>query len=135
MAKEDFNQVSSSFEAVQCILYSILCPLIFRQMCAHCNASPLHCPINATYSSSYVFRLQYPRVLHCRIVPIEKLKTFVALERKEPPITHLLYRIRIKTKSFKSHAQSSRKLLVRYMTGGGGANIFMKRLFATQQPN
>jgi hypothetical protein len=40
---------------------------------------------------SYVFRLQYPRVLHCRIVPIEKLKTLVALEsleRKKPPITH-----------------------------------------------
>jgi hypothetical protein len=34
-----------------------------------------------------VFRLQYPRVLHCRIVPIEKLKTLVALERKKPPVT------------------------------------------------
>jgi hypothetical protein len=34
MAKEDFNQVSSSFEAVQCILSSILCPSIFRQIAA-----------------------------------------------------------------------------------------------------
>jgi hypothetical protein len=34
MAKEDFNQVSSTFEAVQCILSSILCPLIFRQIAA-----------------------------------------------------------------------------------------------------
>ena len=67
MTKEDFNQVLSSFEAVQCILSSILCPSI---LCSHCNASPLLCPINATYSSSYVFRLQYPRVLHCRIVPL-----------------------------------------------------------------
>jgi hypothetical protein len=34
MVKEDFNQVSSSFEAVQCILSSILCPSIFRQIAA-----------------------------------------------------------------------------------------------------
>jgi hypothetical protein len=34
MAKEDFNQVSSSSEAVQCILSSILCPSIFRQFAA-----------------------------------------------------------------------------------------------------
>jgi hypothetical protein len=44
------------------------------------------CPINATSSFSYVFRLQYPRVLHCRIVPIEKLKALVALGRKTPPV-------------------------------------------------
>jgi hypothetical protein len=35
-----------------------------------------------------LFRLQYPRVLHCKIVPIEKLKTLVALERKKPPTTN-----------------------------------------------
>ena len=34
MAKEDFNQVSSSFEAVQYILSSILSPSIFRQIAA-----------------------------------------------------------------------------------------------------
>jgi hypothetical protein len=34
MAKEDFNQVSSSFEAVQFILSSILYPSIFRQVAA-----------------------------------------------------------------------------------------------------
>ena len=45
--------------------------------CRHFNGSPLLCPINATSTSSYVFRLQYPRVLHCRIVPIEKMKTLV----------------------------------------------------------
>jgi hypothetical protein len=28
-------------------------------------------------------------VLHCRIVPIEKLKTLVALGRKNPPINYL----------------------------------------------
>jgi hypothetical protein len=37
------------------------------------NGSPLLCPINAT-------------CIHCRIVPIEKLKTLVALERRKPPI-------------------------------------------------
>ena len=37
-------------------------------ICRHFNGSPILCPINATSLSSYVFRLQYPRVLHCRIV-------------------------------------------------------------------
>jgi hypothetical protein len=90
MAKEDFKQVSSSFETVQCILSSILCPSIFREIWHHCNASPLLCPINAISSSSYVFRLQYSILLHCRIVPVQKLKTLVALERKKPPITLVL---------------------------------------------
>jgi hypothetical protein len=31
----------------------------------------------------------YPRVLHCRIVPIEKLKTLVPDGRKNPPVNHL----------------------------------------------
>ena len=57
------------------------CPSIFRLICRHFNDSPILCPINATSSSSYVFRLQYPRVLHCRIVLNEKLKTLLALER------------------------------------------------------
>jgi hypothetical protein len=35
MAREDFNQVSSSFETVQCILSSILCPSIFREIWRH----------------------------------------------------------------------------------------------------
>ena len=55
--------------------------------CRHFYCSPLLCAINATCSSSYVFRLQYPRVLHCRIVPIEKLKTLVTHQRLLPPIT------------------------------------------------
>jgi hypothetical protein len=67
----------------------MLCPSIFREIWRHCNGSPLLCPINATSSSSYVFRLQYPGVIHCRIVPIEKLKTLVALGRKDPPVNHL----------------------------------------------
>ena len=88
MAKEDFNQVSARFGAVQCILSSILCPSIFRPICRHFNGSPMLCPINATSSSSYVFRLQYPSVLHCRIVLKEKLKTLPALGRKKPPTTN-----------------------------------------------
>jgi hypothetical protein len=64
-----------SFGTVQYILSSI----------CHFNGSPLLCPINATSSFSYLFRLQYARVLHCRIVPIEKLKTLVALGRKKNP--------------------------------------------------
>ena len=90
MAEEYFKEVSSSLETVQCILSSILCPSIFREIWRHCNGSPLLCPINTTSSSSNVFTLQYPRVLHCRIVPIQKLKTLVALERKRPPILVVL---------------------------------------------
>jgi hypothetical protein len=71
---------------VQCILSSILCP-----SGRHCNGAPLLCPINATSSSSYVFRLQYPAVILCRIVrPIEKLKTLVVLEWRKPPNTVVL---------------------------------------------
>jgi hypothetical protein len=65
---------------------SILCPSIFRQIAAICNASPLLCPINATSSSSYVYRLQYPRVLHCRIVPIEKWETLIPIQRTKHPM-------------------------------------------------
>jgi hypothetical protein len=79
--------------------------------CRHFNCSPLLCPINATSSSSYVFRLQYPRVLHCRIVPIEKMKTLVGFWWQNPPGNHL-------GKAFESHAQSSRKLLVDTWQGG-----------------
>ena len=85
--KKISKKVLSTFETVQCIFSSILCPSIFREIWRRSNDSPLFCPINATSSSSYVFRLQYPGVLHCRIVPIEKLKTLVAFERRKPPIT------------------------------------------------
>ena len=81
--KKISKKVSSSFETVQCILSSILCPSIFREIWRHCNGSPLLCPINTTSSSSYIFRFQYPEVIHCRIVPNQKLKTLVALERKK----------------------------------------------------
>ena len=93
MAKEYLNQVSSSCETVQCILSSILCPSIFREKWRHCNGSSLLCPKNDISSSSYVFRLQYPRVLYCKIVPIQKLKTLVAFERKKPPITLVLSKL------------------------------------------
>ena len=79
---------------MQCILSSILCPSIFREIWHHCNGPPLLCPINAIYSSSYVFRLQRPRILHCRIVPIQKLKTLIALERIKAPITLVLSKSR-----------------------------------------
>jgi hypothetical protein len=50
MAKEDFNQVSSSFETVQCILFDIVSFDISTTDCRHFNGSPLLCPINATSS-------------------------------------------------------------------------------------
>ena len=83
--KKISKKVSSSLETVQCILSSI-----FREIWRHCNGAPLLCPINATSSSSYVFRLQYPEVIHCRIVPIQKLKTLLVFERRKPPNTVVL---------------------------------------------
>ena len=88
--KKISKKVSSSLETVQCIISSILCPLIFREIWRHCNGAPLLCPINATSSSSYVFRLQYPEVILCRIVPIEKLTTLVVFGRRKPPNTVVL---------------------------------------------
>jgi hypothetical protein len=88
------KNISTKFHQVlkQCSVFylRILWPSIFREIWRHCNGSPLLFPINATSSSSYVFRLQYPRVLHCRIVPIQNLKILVALERKKPSITLVL---------------------------------------------
>ena len=118
MVKEDFNQVSASFEAVQCILSSILSPSIFRLICRHFNGSPILYPLNATFSSSYVFRLQYPIVLHCRIVLIEKLKILLALGRKKT--SYNKFRIGIKTSHLKvtrNLRENSSWLLER---GGGG---------------
>ena len=85
------KKISTKFHEIlkQCsVFYLRYCILDISSNCRRFNGSPLLCPINATSSFSYVFRLQYPRgrVLHCRIVPIEKL---VALERKRPSITNL----------------------------------------------
>jgi hypothetical protein len=82
----------------------------------------LLCPINATSSFSYVFRLENPRVFHCRIVPIEKMKTVVALRRKT---SRKPFRFKMKgkhlkvTRNFREHMTVER------------VNIFTKRLFAT----
>ena len=46
MVKEYFNQVSSTFEAVQGTFSSNVCPSKFRQICRHDSASPLLCPLN-----------------------------------------------------------------------------------------
>jgi hypothetical protein len=117
MAEEDFKEGLIKFGNMQRILSSILCPSIFRQIAAILMArSPLLCPINATSSFSYVFRLHYPRVLHCRIVPIQKLKTLFVLGRKKPPIIVVLSEF--KRSNLKSRA-SSRKHLVGYITGRG----------------
>ena len=132
MTKKDFNEVSSSFETVQCILSSILCRSIFREIWRHFDGSPLLCPINTTSSSSYVFRLHYPRVLHCGIFPIQKFKTLVALERKNPPITVVLLEFK------RSHLKVTHKFAKIPRRLYGGVNIFTKRLFSTttsQQPN
>jgi hypothetical protein len=94
--------------------------------CRHFNGSPLLCPINATSSFSYVFRLHYPRVLHCRIVPIQKLKTLFVLGRKKPPILVVLSEFKISNLEVtRKFAKTPCGLLDR------GVNIFMKRLFAT----
>ena len=73
------RKVLSNFETVQCILSSILCPSIFCEILRHCNGSPLLCPINATSLFSYVFRLQYLRVIHCIIVPTLHCLSYLAI--------------------------------------------------------
>ena len=57
--KKISKKVSSSLETVQCILSSILCPSIFREIWRHCNGAPLLCPINAT--SVREFRFKRPK--------------------------------------------------------------------------
>jgi hypothetical protein len=84
------KKISAKFHEVvkQCSVFIFdIVSLDISSNCRHFNGSPLLCRINATSSFSYVFRLQYPRVLHCRIVPIEKLTTLVALGRKNLPYT------------------------------------------------
>jgi hypothetical protein len=89
MAEEDFKAGLIKF--LNSAVYFIFDIVYFdiSSNCRHFNASPLLCPINATSSFSYVFRLQYPRVLHCRIVPIEKLKILFVFGSKNPPVNHL----------------------------------------------
>ena len=91
--KKISKKVSSSLETVQCILSSILCPSIFREIWRHCNGAPLLCPINATSSSSYVFRLQYPEVIHCRIVPIQKFEKISCISKEKTSQYSCLVRI------------------------------------------
>ena len=126
--KKISKKVSSSLETVQCILSSILCPSIFREIWRHCNGAPLLCPINATSSSSYVFRLQYPEVIHCRIVPIQKFKRLLVFERRKPPNTVVL-------SEFKSSNLKVTRKFVKTPRGlhDRGVNIFTKRLFATTE--
>ena len=89
MAEEDFKE--GFFKFLNSAVYFIFDIVSFdiSSNCRHFNGSPLLCPINATSSFSYVFRLQYPRVLHCRIVPIEKLKILFVFGRKNPPVNYL----------------------------------------------
>ena len=60
MVNEYFHQVSSTFEAAQCILFPILFTPIISQNCRHCKAPRLLCSINAISSPSCVFKLQNP---------------------------------------------------------------------------
>ena len=71
MVKEYFHQVSSTFEAAQCISFPILFAPIISQNCRHYKASRLLSSINAISSPSCVFKLQIPIVLHCLISPIK----------------------------------------------------------------
>ena len=85
-------------------------------------------PDNATSSSSYVFRLHYPELIHCRIVPIEKLKTFAVLERRKPPNTVVLSEFeRSNLKVTRKFVKTPRGLHDREV------NILTKRLFATTE--
>ena len=71
MVNEYFHQVSSTFEAAQCILFPILFTPIISHNCRHCKAPRLLCSINAISSPSCVFKLQNPIVLHSLISPLK----------------------------------------------------------------
>ena len=60
-----------STTAAQCILFPLLFAPIISQNCRHYKASWLLCSINAISSSSCVFKLQNPIVLHCLISPLK----------------------------------------------------------------
>ena len=71
--KRIFPPSSSTFEALQCILFPMLFTPIISQNCRHCKAPRLLCSINAISSPSCVFKLQNPIVLHCLISSLKKL--------------------------------------------------------------
>ena len=77
MVKENFHQVSSTFEAAQCILFPILFAPIISQNCHHYKASRLLCSVNAISSPSCVFKLQNPIVLHFLISPLKNWDVWV----------------------------------------------------------
>ena len=113
MAEEDFKEgLISSSSGVFYLRYCVL-----RYFVKYGAIAPLLCPINATSSSSYVFRFQYPEVIHCRIVPIENLKTLVVFERRKPPNTAVLSEFK------RSYLKVTRKFVKTprgLHTGGGG---------------
>jgi hypothetical protein len=131
MAEEDFKEGFIQFWNSAVYFIFDIVSFDISSNCRHFNGSPLLCPINATSSFSYVFRLHYPRVLHCRIVPIQKLKTLFVLGRKKPPIIVVLSEFK------KSNLKITRKFanwhLVGYLTGGW---IFSRNVCSPpQQPN
>ena len=126
MAEEDFKEGFIKFGNSAVYFIFDIVSFDISSNCRHFNGSPLLCPINATSSFSYVFRLHYPRVLHCRIVPIQKFKTLFVVGRKKPPIIDVLSKFkRSNLKVTRKFAKTPRGLHDR------GVNIFTKRLFAT----
>ena len=120
MAEEDFKE--GFIQIWNSAVYFIFDIVSFdiSSNCRHFNGSPLLCPINATSSFPYVFRLQYPRVLHCRIVPIQKLTILFVFGRKNPPVNHLGSKYKTNhLKVTRIFAKTSRG----HMTGG---DIFTK---------
>jgi hypothetical protein len=105
----------------------ILSPSIFRLICRHFNGSPILCPINATSSSSYVFRSQYPRALHCRIVLIENISS-----TWKEKTSHNKFRIGIKTNNLKVMRNLRENSLWQL---DRGARIFSRKVVCQQRPN
>jgi hypothetical protein len=126
MTEEDFKEGFIQFWNSAVYFIFDIVSFYISSNCHHFNGWPLLCPINATSSFSYVFRLHYPRVLHCRIVPIQKLEILFVLARKKPPSTVVLLEFkRNNLKVTRKFAKTPRGLHDR------GVNIFTKRLFVT----
>jgi hypothetical protein len=131
MAEEDFKEGFIKFgnSAVYFIFDIVYFDISWNMAPLQWRAASL--PDISTSSSSYVFRLQYPEVIHCRMFPIEKSKTLVVLERRKPPNTVVLSEFK---RSNLKVTRKSWKLLVGYMTGG--VWIFSRNVCSPpQQPN
>ena len=116
MAEEDFKEGFIHFcNSAVYFIFDIV-SLDISSNCRHFNSSQLLRLINATFSFPYVFRLQYPRASTLYNSSNPKIGNICPIRKEKS--SRIPFRFKIINKSFESHAQSSRKLLVDTWQGG-----------------